>query len=63
VDGLGAPLSRLIEGAIYKFLNELYDTNCILQTVLLYSSKAPLESQAQGTSLFTNAVLNQKGFV
>jgi len=27
----------------------------------LQTSKAPLESQAQGTSLFTSAASNQKG--
>jgi len=33
-----------------------YVCNCNLQT-----SKAPLKSQAQGTSLFTSAVSNQRG--
>ena len=28
----------------------------------LQTSKAPLKSQAQGTSLFTSAALNQRGF-
>jgi len=48
-------MSKLLEGfhRIWSYLCR----NCILQT-----SKAPLESQAKGTSLFTSAASNQRGY-
>src|SRR6218665_270147 len=52
---------RRINEMNYRLNRILIGTNCN-RNRKLHTSKAPLKSQAQGTSLFTSAASNQRGF-
>src|SRR6218665_2512369 len=47
---------------LFRVAENMTNTCCTFSNRNLQTSKAPLKSQAQGTSLFTSAASNQRGF-